>query len=337
MSGSRVRKPIGERNTDSEPAPARAAARAIATTWLELAVEADIEAVEAVSEILGRFAPGGSSVEPAFELVDEGLGARVDTRRPAIVRAYVLADDPAAAKRAVADAETALGHLQAFALRPIGELRTRIVAEVDWADAWKAYFPVMRVGRRIVIRPTWRQHRARPGDVVLALDPGMAFGTGLHPTTRLCLAALEAAADRGELAGARVLDVGCGSGILAIAAAKLGAQSVLGVDTDPIAIEATLDNARRNRLGRVIRARAGSLPSGEPPHDVVLANLIASVLIALAGPLRDDLRPGGLMLASGIFVDREAEVAAAFGAVGLDVEDRTAEGEWVALAVRRPS
>jgi ribosomal protein L11 methyltransferase len=308
-------------------------------SWIELAVEADIEAVEAVSEILGRFAPGGTSVEPAFELVDEGLGARVDATRPAIVRAYVPADadDPSSARRAINEVETALGHLQAFALRPIGELRTRIVAEADWADAWKAYFPVMRVGRRLVIRPTWRRHRAKPGDVVLALDPGMAFGTGLHPTTRLCLATLEAAADRGELAGARVLDVGCGSGILAIAAAKLGAASVLGVDTDPIAIDATLANARRNRLGRRIRAGAGSLPSGEPAHDIVLANLIASVLIALAVPLRDELRPGGLMLASGIFADREAEVAAAFRATGLTIEARSVEGEWVALAVRRPA
>lgn len=302
--------------------------------WLELAVETDIEAVEAVSEILSRFALGGSSVEPAFELVDEGLGARVDPSRPAIVRAYVPAGDGTAAARAVVEAEAALGHLQAFGLRPIGELRTRPVVEADWADAWKAYFPVLRVGRRLVIRPTWRRHRGAPGDVVLALDPGMAFGTGLHPTTRLCLAALEAAADRGDVAGARVLDVGCGSGILAIAAVRLGAVSVLGVDTDPIAVEATLANARRNRLGPAIRARPGSLPSGEPAHDIVLANLIASVLISLAPELRDELRPGGLLLASGIFVDREADVAATFERAGLVVAERSVEGDWVALALR---
>ena len=290
--------------------------------WLELAVEADVEAVEAVSEILGRAAPGGTSVEPAFELVDEGLGARLDPSRPAIVRAYLPARDRAAADRAVAEVADALGHLQAFGLRPIGELRTRIVQEADWADAWKAYFPVMRIGRRLVIRPTWRRHRREPGDVVLALDPGMAFGTGLHPTTRLCLAALEAVADRGRLADARILDVGCGSGILAIAALKLGAASALGVDTDPIAIEATAANARRNALVRRLRVREGSLPSGEPGFDVVLANLIAGVLVALAAGLRDELRPGGVLVASGIFVDREADVVAAFGRVGLDVAGR---------------
>jgi ribosomal protein L11 methyltransferase len=304
--------------------------------WLELAVAADVEAVEAVSEILGRVAPGGTSVEPAFELVDEGLGARVDTTRPSIVRAYLPARDRAAAEQSVAEVSEALGHLQAFGLRPIADVTTRIVHEADWAEAWKAHFPVLRIGSRIVIKPTWRRHRAVADDVVLALDPGMAFGTGLHPTTRLCLAALETLADRGTLEGARVLDVGCGSGILAIAAAKLGASSVLGVDTDPIAVEATVANAGRNGLADRIAARQGSLPSGDARFDVVLANLIASLLVTLAPLLRDEMRTGGALLASGIFIDREAEVRTAFDAAGLTVTARTAEGEWVALeAVRR--
>jgi ribosomal protein L11 methyltransferase len=305
--------------------------------WLELSVEADVEAVEAVSEILGRAAPGGTSVEPAYDLVDEGLGARIDPTRPAIVRAYLPARDPFAVEQAIADTTTALGHLQAFGLRPIGPLQTRLVHETDWADAWKAYFPVMRIGRRIVIRPTWRRHRRTPDDVVLALDPGMAFGTGLHPTTRLCLAATETLADRGGLAAARVLDVGCGSGILAIAALRLGADTAFGVDTDPIAIEATTANARRNGLTRRLRSRVGSLPSGGSPFDVVLANLIAGVLAPLAGALHDELRPGGVLVASGIFVDREGDVRTAFEAAGLVVETRLAEGDWVALVVRRPS
>jgi len=267
--------------------------------WLELAVEADLEAVEPVSEILGRVASGGTTVEPAFDLVDEGLGARVDVTRPAIVR-------------------------------------TRVVHEEDWAAAWKAHFPVLRVGRRLVIRPTWRRHHRQPDDVVLALDPGMAFGTGLHPTTRLCLAALESAADRGVVDGARVLDVGCGSGILAIAAIRLGAARALGVDTDPIAVEATMANARRNRVTRRVAARAGSVPSGESPFDVILANLIAGVLVPLARPLHDELRPGGLLLASGIFIDREAEVRDAFETAGLRVIGRSEDGDWVAIDAIRP-
>jgi ribosomal protein L11 methyltransferase len=236
----------------------------------------------------------------------------------------------------VASASEALGHLQAFGLRPIGELTTRLVHETDWAETWKAHFPVLRVGRRLVIRPTWRRHHAEPDDVVLALDPGMAFGTGLHPSTRLCLAGVERLADGGALEGARVLDVGCGSGILAIAAAKLGAAKVIGVDTDPIAIEASGANARRNRVARRVHARLGSVPSGGGPFGLVVANLIASLLVELASSLREELIPGGVLLASGIFVDREGDVRAAFASAGLDVTRRAADGDWVLLEARRP-
>ncbi len=350
--------------------------RAEAGAWLELSVVADLEAVEAVSEILSRFAPGGTSVEPGFELVDEGLAARVDLSRPAVVRAYIPALHRAATAEtaevgetsetsgageaveavgagegveAVEAARAALGHLQAFGLRPIGDLEVRTVHEADWADAWKRHFPVIRVGRRVVIRPTWRRHRRVADDVVLALDPGMAFGTGLHPTTRLCLAGIEQWADEGlftreqtaskvgapSAAGARLLDVGCGSGILAIAALRLGVAEAVGLDSDPIAIEATLANARRNSVARRLRAVRGSVPSGLGPFDLVAANLIASLFVELAAALSTELRPGGRLLASGIYVDREPAVREAFEGAGLSIVRREAEGDWVALDARR--
>ena len=313
-------------------------------TWLELAVTCDTEAVEAVSEILSRVAPGGVSVEPGYQLTDEGLGAVVDAGRPATVRAYLPARDPRAVREAVAAADRALGHLSAFGLREIGALVTAVVHDSDWASAWKRHVRVMRIGRRIVIRPTWRRHRRAPGDVVIAMDPGMAFGTGLHPTTRLCLAGIERWADDGLLSRgaaadghARLLDVGCGSGVLAIAAGLLGAGELVGVDTDPIAIEATLANAGRNRLRRRVRAWQGTVPTGAAPFDLVAANLIASVLVALAPRLRDELRPGGRLLASGIFVDREGDVRFALAAAGLAILRREAEGDWVALDAERPA
>ncbi|MEO5703671.1 MAG: 50S ribosomal protein L11 methyltransferase [Candidatus Limnocylindrales bacterium] len=301
-------------------------------TWLELAVEADIEAVEAVSEILARVAPGGTSVEPGFDLVEDGLGARIDPSRPATIRAYVPALDRAAADHAVALVTEALGHLQAFGLRPIGDLQTNVVDEADWAEAWKAHFQVLRIGRRIVIKPSWRRHHREADEVVIDLDPGMAFGTGLHPTTRLCLEALEARADRGPLG--RALDVGCGSGILSIAAVKLGATRAVGVDVDPIAIEATLANARHNRAKHV-RAREGSVPSGEGPFDLVLANLIAGLLVELAEPLAAEVVPGGTLIASGIFIDREQEVVRALEGAGLEITGRWHETDWVALEAIR--
>jgi ribosomal protein L11 methyltransferase len=198
----------------------------------------------------------------------------------------------------------------------------------------------MRIGRHIVIRPTWRDHVPGPSDVVVSLDPGMAFGTGLHPTTRLCLAGLEDWADAGLVPGADVLDVGCGSGILAVVAALLSAGTVRAVDPDPIAVEATRENAARN--GVSVAVRQGSLPSGGGPADLVLANLVASLLVDLAAPLAAEVRPGdgrpgsgGRLLASGIFVDREPEVREAFEAVGLRVRSTRHEGDWVALDAER--
>jgi ribosomal protein L11 methyltransferase len=287
-------------------------------------------------------APGGVTVEPAFELIDDGLSARVDGTRPAVVRAYLPAADSSGASRSLERVRSDLGHLRAFGLRPIGELEVAVVQEEDWAEAWKRHFPVQHVGRRLVIRPTWRRYRRRQGEVVIALEPGMAFGTGLHPSTRLCLVAVERLSDDGLLAGRRLLDVGCGSGILGLAAARLGAGSVLGVDTDPLAVEATGANARRNRLGRVVRARLGSLPVAEEPFDLVVANLIASLLVRLAAELHAATRAGagragsgGRLVAGGIFSDREPEVRRALLAAGFRIARRRHDGDWVALEAER--
>lgn len=295
-------------------------------------MEADHEAVEQVSEILSRACPGGVSVEAPFVPLQEGLAARIDPARPATVRGYISAIDAKAARAAIEGVRDALGHLQAFELRPIGELQTRVVHEEDWAEAWKEHFPVLRVGKRLVIRPTWREHIAAPDDVVLSLDPGMAFGTGLHPTTRLCLAGIERWADSSLLSDARVLDVGTGSGILAIAAARMGASYVLGVDTDPLAVETTRANAAANGMADFIEARTGGLPLADPAQfHLVVANLIAGLLIDLAAELAATLWPGGRLLAGGIYKDRESDVRSAFESAGLRIVGRLAEEDWVAL------
>ena len=253
------------------------------------------------------------------------------------MRAYLPATDRASRRgRRRASVRPDLGHLQAFGLRPIGELQTREIHEADWANAWKRHFPVLRLGRRLVIRPTWRRHRPVGDEVVIALDPGMAFGTGLHPTTRLCLVGLERLADAGRLAGATVVDVGCGSGILAVTAARFGAARVLGLDIDPIAVEATHGQraAQPGRAPRPGASRARCRPRADPSTSSWPTSSRAS---SSAWPPRSTRRrhPGGRLLASGIYVDREPEVRRALAAVGFHVTGRDTEGDWVALQAER--
>ena len=298
--------------------------------WLELTVEADHEAVEAVSEILGRVATG-TIVQPARLIrdPDDELLAREDPDAGYAVIAHI-ADDPTATA-SVASTERALWHLQAFGLRRVGELRVRPVADEDWAEAWKASYTAQRIGR-IVVVPSWASEPLGPGEVSVELDPGMAFGTGMHPTTRGCLALLQAIAPM----PARALDVGCGSGILAIAALRLGAERADCLDTDPLAVEATLANAERNGLAGRVTARVGSLPD-EPGarYPLILANLVAAVLVDLAPRLSAHLADDGTLLASGIISPKADAVKAAMQRAGLRVEERLDDGEWVTLRLAR--
>jgi ribosomal protein L11 methyltransferase len=295
--------------------------------WLELSVETDVEAVEPVSEILGRVA-AGTAVQPTRLLHEAGdeLSARPDPSAPYVVTAHVAAGP--GSEIAIEDTERALWHLQAFGLRPVGPLRVREVDEADWADAWKEHYVPQRIGRLVVV-PSWLPDEPiGPDEVPIILDPGMAFGTGLHPTTRGCLALLQGLAPMPS----RVLDVGIGSGILAIAALRLGATSVHGVDTDPLAVDAARTNAERNGLGDRVTADAGTLPAAPVERfPLVLANLVAAILVDLAPRLAAHLAPGGVLVASGIIAPRADEVIGAMEGVGLAVQARRDDDEWVSL------
>lgn len=301
-----------------------------AARWLELTVEVDSEAVEAVSEILGRLGRG-AAVRPTRLIRDpaDELAAREDPSAPYELTAHL--PDDAAAPTAIEDTERALWHLQAFGLRPVGELRVRTVDEADWTEAWKAGYEPQRIGSVLVV-PSWLDPPAGTDDLVLRLDPGMAFGTGLHPTTRACLQLLQQVGPMPR----RVLDVGCGSGILGLAAIALGAGQVDALDTDPEAVETTHANAAANGMAERLTARPGTLEAAcDDPYPLVLANLVAVVLVELAPRLAAHLEPDGTLLASGIITERAPEVVSALSAAGLAIHERVDDGEWVSLRLRR--
>jgi len=301
--------------------------------WLELTVEAHSEAVEAVSEIFGRLGHG-AAVRPTqlIQVPGEELAVREDPSAPYLLTAHV--PDDLGAPAAIESTERALWHLQAFGLGPIGKLRVARVDDSDWTVAWKRGYAPQRIGR-IVIVPSWLDEPMYDGELQIRLDPGMAFGTGLHPTTRGCLTLLQRITPMPD----RCLDVGTGSGILGIAALQLGAGRVRGLETDPIAVTAAMANAAVNGLTDAFEARQGtvSLVSSEEPYPLVLANLVATVLFELAPALAANTAHGGTLIASGIIEPRGSEVLASLRVAGFELIDRLDDGEWVSLRLERPA
>lgn len=302
--------------------------------WLELMVEAHPEAVESVSELLSSYAPGGVAIEEPIELLDEGQEYRVLMGQPVKVHAYLPIDGKEEeVYRRVAEG---LWHLSSLGPQFVGELATRVVNEEDWANAWKEYFHVTHIGRRLVIRPSWREYSPRENEAVLELDPGMAFGTGLHPTTRMCLEQIE----QRTQSGMRVLDVGTGSGILALAAAKLGVRSIYCIDNSSVAVESATANAALNHLSDRIQVVLGVLDEAEAQRvagqfDLVLANIIARVIGGIAPQLARVMAPDALLIAGGIIEERRHEAEQPLLDAGLKLIERVMIDDWVTLLMTK--
>jgi ribosomal protein L11 methyltransferase len=300
--------------------------------WIEVAMEVDGEAAEAVADILQRYGHQGVAIEQAGFYI-ETWEDEVPPADRLIVRAYLPEDDRA--EPAKKQLEEALWHLSKLYPMPTPEYK--VIDEEDWAEAWKANYHPVHLGKHIFIRPLWIEHPGEPGDVVIALDPGMAFGTGTHPSTQLVLEATEDLMV--EFPNSNVLDLGTGSGILAILAAKMGAAHILALDTDPIAIRATDENAAANGVPDKIKAQVGSLDtllaSGEK-FDLALVNILAKVIIAMCGQgLGGVLRTGGVAVFGGIIQEQADEVETALKMTGLTPYKRRFSGEWVVIEARR--
>lgn len=302
--------------------------------WLELTVQTHPEAVESVSELLNRFTTGGVAIEEPIELIDEGQDYRVLTGQPIKIHAYLPIDGKEEqARQQVAEG---LWHLSNLGPQFVGDLQTRIVHEEDWANAWKDHFHVTHIGQRLVIRPSWRDYTPKADEVVLELDPGMAFGTGLHPTTRMCLEQVE----QRTRPGMRVLDVGTGSGILALAAAKLGAVSVHCIDNSSVAVESATANAAINHLSDRITVNLGELDEAESTrlsgqYDLVLANIIARVIGSIAPNLARVVVTGGLLITSGIIEERRHEAEQPLMSAGLKLIGQIMIDDWVTLVMQK--
>lgn len=295
------------------------------TDWLELSVRTPPEFVEPLSQIFYRYGHGGVAVaqEGGFN-PDEGETPTGEEW--AIVTTYLPVNESTAERRSRID----IGVRLVAHVADISPLRERLVAEEDWQSAWKEHFHVLPVSRRITICPTWRQHDPAPGEIVVMLDPGMAFGTGHHPTTRACLRQL----DNLLRPGADALDVGCGSGVLSIAAAKLGANNVFALEIDSVAVNVAKQNIRDNRVQHTVRVTQGSLPHPDAhpgAFDIALANISAKVVSEIAADLARCVRPNGHIIASGILLENKAVVEQALSLAGATIQHTDIDADWVTL------
>lgn len=292
----------------------------------------DVRAQEAVAALFQRWGQGGAVLE------------EVPGEEHIRLKTYL----PAGPSGAPAREEMEIGLALLRHLCPhLGGPVFRHLAQEDWAEAWKRAYRLQRIGRGLVIVPSWEEYAPRAGEHVVHLDPGMAFGTGLHETTRLCLMLLETHLRP----GARLVDVGTGSGILAIAAARLGASQVTALDADPIAVHAAQENVARNQVEDVVQVRWGTVPGGEEnpwgapvlgqeeaggPFQVVLVNILADAVVQmLQAGLGRWLSPGGLLIASGMLTRQGPLVTQAMHEAGLRPVEQREAGEWMALAGQR--
>ena len=299
--------------------------------WVELTVRVNRSWAEAVEAVAGESGWLGAAVHygavaSADPWAEPPVGPEPELCE---VRAYRSEGEPI---------ETALHHVrQRLAVlraagMPAAEVSHRVVSDGEWRDGWRAYYRPFRAGVRLVICPSWEDYTAAPGDLVLRLDPGMAFGTGTHPTTRLCLEALEERVRPGD----RILDWGTGSGILAIAAGLLGAGEILAIDQDPAAVDSARDNLLRNGLADRVELRQGGIEScpARAAFDLIVANITADPILSGLEAALARLRPGGTLLLCGISEHRAQEVRAALQTgEPASLEERSDEG-WRLFAAR---
>ena len=311
--------------------------------WMEYTVLTTTEGSELVAQVLMDAGSAGTMIEDRndvaanqrpegqWDIIDEAIAQRIgdDVK----VTGYYMVDEGLRDRLLFIEGE--LERLKGMELgMDLGKLETRqkSYAEEDWTESWKKAFKPFRLGEHMVVKPSWEAFDIQSGDHIIEIDPGMAFGTGTHETTGMCVALVEKYVRPGD----RVIDIGTGTGILAIAAAHMGAKPVLATDLDAVAVRVAAENVRINGFDGAIEVRCGDLLEVvEESADVVIANIISDVIIMLAKPVRQRIVDGGLFICSGISVERRDDVLRALAEARFEVVDAPIRGEWCAMAAKK--
>lgn len=310
--------------------------------WLEITIKTTTEAVEAVTSILYEQGVGGVAIEDpkdflfekqdalAWDYVDEDLYKK-SGYEGVIIKAYLSEEKNVIAS--IEEITQKMGMLKEYGIN-IGEGSVSLIEvdENDWAHSWKAYYKPAKIGEKIVVKPTWEEYEKSEGDIVIELDPGMAFGTGTHETTSMCIVELEKYVKPSSV----VFDIGCGSGILSIAAAKLGSQKVIGVDLDEVAVKVSKENVEENNVSDIVEIKFGNLMDVvSDKADIVVANIMADIIKILAKDVKDSLKEDGVFISSGIILDKIEEVKSSLVEDGFEIIDVRTQGEWSAIVSKK--
>ncbi|MDO5096159.1 MAG: 50S ribosomal protein L11 methyltransferase [Peptostreptococcaceae bacterium] len=305
--------------------------------WIEVKASVNREAVDAVTEIFYEFGAGGVSVDEPIEQYIENENiywdyideSKIDRNVESKVMAYYSTLEENLEQK-IQKIKSRIENLSEFGLT-VGsaKVETAICKQEDWENSWKQFFKPIKVTDKVVIKPQWEEYEAQPDEIVIHIDPGMAFGTGSHETTSMCIEALE----KNIRPKAEVLDVGTGSGVLSIASALLGAEKIVGVDLDPVAVEVAKENILLNHVEDRVEIKYGDLVkaiTGE--YDIVVANIIAeAILILLDSDVKSYLKPSGIFICSGIIREKEQVIQDKLSELGFNIREVERKGEWICI------
>ena len=306
--------------------------------WMEVTIITSTAAVEAVSAMLYNTGVKGVSILDPLDLIyrrdhttdwdyfDETI---IDTNSGVVIKGYYKDDQQF--EKHLEEIKTGVNNLPSFGLdKGVGSVIAEKVNEEDWENNWKKYYKPIKVGEKIVIKPIWEEYNKKPDEIIVQLDPGMAFGTGSHETTRMCIKALE----RHVNTNSTVFDIGTGSGILAITAAKLGAKKTIGVDLDPVAVDSAKQNISYNDINNIEILYGDLLEVVKGKANIVIANIMADIIMLLTEQVKSVLACGGYFISSGIILIKKDEVINKLTECGFTIEEINIEGEWVCIVAK---